>query len=69
MSDEWSRYKKILDREDEEFKSAMEAEVSTSLFSKFSSKYRILVGIDIVTQNPIDFETFKQCLAPFPCLL
>ena len=44
MSDEWRRYKKILDREDEEFKRVMEAEVSTSLFSKFSSKYRILVG-------------------------
>ena len=69
MYDEWSRYKKILDREDEEFKRAMEVEVSTSLFSKFSSKYRILAGIDIITQYPIYFETFKQCIAPFPCLL
>ena len=33
MSEEWSKYKKILDQEDEEFKRAMETEVSISLFN------------------------------------
>ena len=69
MSDEWSRYKKFLDREDEDFERVMEVEVSTSLFSKFSSKYKIVAGINIIAQNPIDFATFKQCLAPLPCRL
>ena len=59
MSDKWDKYKKILDREDEEFKRAMEVEVSTSLFPKFSSKYRILAGVDIIAQYPIDFTIFK----------
>ena len=35
MSDEWSKYKQILDSEDEEFRRAMEKEVSTLLFPKF----------------------------------
>ena len=65
LTDEWSKYKKILDREDE----GLEAEVSTSLFSKFSSKYRILAGVGIITQNPLNFVIFKQCLDPFPCLV
>ena len=38
MVDEWSKYKRILDREDKEFKKAMEVEVSTLLFSKLSNK-------------------------------
>ena len=59
MPDVWSRYKKILDREDEEFRRAVEAEVSTSFPSKFSNKHRILPGVDIITQNPIDFVIFK----------
>ena len=42
MSDEWSKYKKILDRENEEFRRAMEPEISTPFFSKFSSKYIVL---------------------------
>ena len=69
MSDEWSKYKKILDREDEEFKRAMEVEVSTLLSSKFSSKCRILAWAGIITQNPVHFTIFKQCLAPFPWLV
>ena len=44
MVDEWEKYKQILEREDEEFKKAMEAEVSTSSFPRFNSRYRILVG-------------------------
>ena len=40
MSDECAKYKRIWGREDEEFKKAMEAEVSTLLFSRFSSKCR-----------------------------
>ena len=59
MSSKWSKYKKILDREDEEVKSAMEVEVSTSLFSKFRSTCRILAGVNIIPQNPIDFAIFK----------
>ena len=49
MSDEWDKYKQILEIKDEEFKKAMEMEVSTSSFPRFSSKCRILVGIDIIT--------------------
>ena len=48
MSDEWAKCKKILEREDEEFKKAMEVEVITILFSKFSSKCTILVGVGII---------------------
>ena len=35
MSDEWCKYQKILDREDE-FKRPMEVEVSSSFLSEFS---------------------------------
>ena len=55
MSDELDKYKKILDREDEEFMRGMEAEVGTSLFPKFSRKYRILAGVDIIAQSQLDF--------------
>ena len=66
MSEEWIKYKKILDREDKQFKRVMEEEVSTLLSSKFSNKHRILAGVDIITQSPIDLAIFKQCLALFP---
>ena len=66
MSDEWNKYKKILDREDKEFRRTMEEEVSTSLSSEFSNKDRILAGVDIITQYPIDLTIFKQCLAVYP---
>ena len=66
MSEEWSKCKRILDREDEEFRMAMEGEVSTLLSSKFSNKYRILAGVDIITQSQIDLLIFKQCLALLP---
>ena len=69
MSEEWSKYKRILDREDKEFRRAMEEEVSTLFSSKCSNKYRILAGIDIVTQSQIDLPIFKQCLDLFPWLL
>ena len=59
MSDEGNKYKRILDMEDEEFRRAMKEEVSTLLFSKFSSKYRSLAGVGIITQNPIDLVIFK----------
>ena len=59
MSNEWSKYKKILDRENEEFKRVMEVEVSTPLFSKFSSKYKILAVVDIIAQSQLDFAIFK----------
>ena len=59
MVDEWEKYKHILEREDEDFKKAMEAEVSTSSFPRFSSKCRILAGIDIIAQSSMDFAIFK----------
>ena len=59
MSDEWAKYRKILGREDEEFKKAMEVEVSTLLFPRFSSECRFLVGIDIITQFSMNFAIFK----------
>ena len=59
MSDEWGRYKKILDREDGKFRRAMEVEVSTSFLSEFSNKYRILAGVDIITQYSVDFAISK----------
>ena len=69
MSEEWSKYKRILDREDEEFRRAMEEEVSTVFSSKFSNEYRILAGRDIIAQSQIDLLIFKQCIALFPCSL
>ena len=66
MSDEWNKYKTILDREDEEFKRAMGEEVSTLLSSKLSNKHRILAEVDIIAQSQIDLPIFKQCLALFP---
>ena len=44
MADELKKYKQILEKEDEEFRRAMEAEVSTLLFPRFSCKCRILAG-------------------------
>ena len=69
MSDEWSKYKGILDREDEEFRRAMEKELSSLLFPNFSNKYKILAGVDIITQSQLDLGIFKQNLALFPWVL
>ena len=66
ISEEWSKYMKNLDREDKEFRKAIEEEVTMLLYSTFSNKYRILAGIDTITQNQIDLPIFKQCLALFP---
>ena len=55
MSIQWAKYRKILEREDEEFMKAMEAEVSTLLFPRFGSQCRILAGIDIITQLSMNF--------------
>ena len=59
MSDEWDKYKRILDREDEEFRRTMEKEVSTLLSLKFSSKYRILAGVDIIAHSQLDLPIFR----------
>ena len=59
MADEWEKYKGILEREDEEFKKAMEVEVSTLSCPRFSSKYIILVGVDIIAQLSMNFAIFK----------
>ena len=59
----------ILEREDKEFRRAMEEEISTLFSSKFSSKYGILAGDDIISQHEIDLLIFKQCLALLSRLL
>ena len=59
MSDNWDKYGRILDREDEEFRRAMEKEISTLLSLEFSSKYRILAGVDIITHSQLDLPIFK----------
>ena len=69
MAGEGSKYAAILEREDKEFRKAMEEEVSTLFSSTFSSKYKILVGVDIITQCEIDLSIFKQCLALLSWLL
>ena len=63
MADEWSKYVAILEREDKDFRRAMEEEVSTLFSSKFSSKYRILAGVDIITQSEIDLSNFQAMLS------
>ena len=69
MADEWSKYLVILDREDKDFRKVMEEEVSTLFSSKFNSKYRILAGVDIITQHEMDLLIFKQCLTLLSWLL
>ena len=63
MAEEWSKYATILEMEDRRFRRAMQEEVSTSSSFEFSSKYRILARVDIITQYEIDLSIFKQCLA------
>ena len=53
----------ILEREDKELRRVMEEDVSTLFSSRFSSKYRILAGVEIIAQYEIDLLSFKQCLA------
>ena len=48
MADDWSKYAVILEREDKEFRRAMEEEVSTLFSFEFSNKYTILAGVDII---------------------
>ena len=68
MAEDWNKLAVILESEDKEFRRAMEAEVST-VFSRFSSKYRILAGVDIISQHEMDLSIFKQCLALLALLL
>ena len=63
MADEWNKYVASLGREDQEFSRVMEAEVSNLFSFKFSSRYKILAGVDIITQCERDLSIFKQCLA------
>ena len=67
MVEDWDKIVVIPERENKEFRRAMEAEVST-VFSIFSSEYKNLTGIDI-TQCEMDLSIFKQCLALLPWLL
>ena len=69
MVDEWDKYAAILETEEKAFRRVMEEEVSNLLSSKFSSKHRILAGVDIITQREIDLLIFKQCLALLSGLL
>ena len=59
MVDELEKYRQILEREDEEFRRAMEAEVSTLSFPGFSSKCRVLAGVDIITHSSMNFAVFR----------
>ena len=68
MAEDWKKLAAILEREDKKFRRVMEAEVST-IFSRISSKYRILAGVDTITQCQIALLIFKQCLALLPLLL
>ena len=64
MSEEWSKYAKILEREDKKFKRAMQEEVSiTSVFFYFPlnliANSRALVGAGIIAQCERDLSIFK----------
>ena len=63
MSEEWSKHAKILGREDEEFKKAMQEEVRAASSFKSAANSRVLARVDIITQHVIDLSIFKQCLA------
>ena len=63
MVDGWNKLSAILEREDREFRRVMEEEVSTLFSSKFSNEYRILAGVDIITQHQIDFQAVPSSLA------
>ena len=69
MPEEWSKYIRILEREDKELRRAMEEEGSTLFSSKFNNEYKILAGVDIIAQCQVDLSIFKQWLALFPWLL
>ena len=67
MSEEWSKYAKILERENKEFKKAMQEVVSiTSVLFYFSLNLivnnRALDRAGIITQHEKDLSIFKQCL-------
>ena len=59
MSDELGKYKRIVDREEEEFKRAIEEDVSTLFSSKFSNEYKILDGVHIISHSQVDLPIFK----------
>ena len=64
MSEEWSKYAKILEREDKEFKRAMQEEVSvTSVLFYFSLNLivndRALAWAGIITKCEKDLSSFK----------
>ena len=61
MSEEWSKYAKILEREDKEFKRVMQEEVSiTSVLFHFPSNLkaneRALAGVGIIAQCERSFN-------------
>ena len=67
MSEEWSKYAKILEKEDKEFKRVMQEEVSiTSVLFYFpvnlTANNRPLARAGIITQCEIDLSNFRQCL-------
>ena len=64
MSEEWSNYAKILEREDKEFKRPMWEEVSITLvlfyFSlNLTANNRALAAVGIFTQHEKDLSTFQ----------
>ena len=69
MAEDWDKLLAILEREDRESRRVMEEEVGNLFSSKFSNKYRILAGVDIISHSQIDLPIFKQYLALSPWLL
>ena len=70
MSEEWHKYVKILEREDQEFKRAMQEEVSIiSILFYFSLNLvvnnRILAGAGIITQREKGLSNFQVMLSSF----
>ena len=74
MSEEWSKYAKILERKDKVFKRAMQEEISITSVLFYSSlnltaNNRVLAGAGIIAQHEKDLSIFKQCLALMLCML
>ena len=62
MSEEWHKYAQILEREDQEFRRAMQEEVSIiSILLNLVVNNGILAGAGIVTQHKKELSNIKQC--------
>ena len=62
MSEEWHKYGQTLEREDQEFRRAMQEEVSIiSILLNLVLNNGILAGAGIITQHKKEFLNFNQC--------